>query len=92
MNNIWSDGAHFWPENRTIQIHDHTKRSDGDLEAGDCWCHADCYNSQLKRHKNFPEKSQELPTLLARPKNYIKGAVIMIFRFLGKLLVLSILS
>ena len=68
------DGAYYWLENRTIQIHEAIqKRTDGDLEAGDCWCHADCYNSQPRKGtKIYPRNRKSCPHFWRGPGNYIK--------------------
>ena len=71
------DGAYYWPETRPIQIHEAIKKRDkGDLEAGDCWCHEDCYHSQPRRGtKIFPRNRISCPHFWRGSGNFIKKGV-----------------
>lgn len=68
------DGAYYWPESRPIQIDEAIKKRDkGELEAGDCWCHEDCYHSQPRRGtKIFPRNRKSCPHFWRGPGKFIK--------------------
>jgi len=57
------DGAYYWPENRKIRVLGAiSKREKGRLEAGDCWCHEDCYTSSPKKGTQiFPRNRKSCP-------------------------------
>lgn len=68
------DGAYYWPERRPIQIDEAIrKRDDKSLEAGDCWCHEDCFHSKPRKGtKIFPRNRISCPHFWRGPGNFIK--------------------
>lgn len=57
------DGAYYWPERRKIRVKEAiSKRENGRLELGDCWCHDDCFNSKPRKGKRiFPRNRKSCP-------------------------------
>ena len=66
------DGAYYWPENRSIQVEEAIDKRENDcLEAGDCWCHRDCYYSQPRTGtKLFPRNRKSRPHFWRGPGSF----------------------
>lgn len=68
------DGAYYWPERRKIRVLEAiSKREEGRLESGDCWCHEDCFNSKPRKGTRiFPRNRKSCPHFWRGPGNFEK--------------------